>query len=306
MPGFFFDFGFLAFFPIFISSCGFGFIRTRALIRFLVACKSSVFAMDDFAPFESPKLLIDGAKTSIVNFRSACETFIESCNYDMIYSQDPNTKQKIVKLRFHNRLPALRYAAYGIVNDLRHSLDQAVCDAAVELGRPDSRGVYFPFGKTAKNLDDETAAKTKKVNADLVTFVRAFNAHYGGDDMLYALSSVAGPSKHQRILRMSLDSKGVVFGLGGQATSMTFRGGENQIGINKWNDLRNELEFCRFAEDTTGNIDARPVLQVVLGTGEPPLADPAPTALDALAGKVESIVLGIEAETARIKRNLGI
>jgi hypothetical protein len=36
LPGFFFGLVFFAFFPIFISSCGFGFIRTRALINSLV------------------------------------------------------------------------------------------------------------------------------------------------------------------------------------------------------------------------------------------------------------------------------
>jgi hypothetical protein len=257
--------------------------------------------MDDFAPFESPKLLLDGAKTSITNFKPACETFIESCTYDIVYNKDPNTEQRIVKLRFHHRLPPkLRYAASGIVNDLRHALDQAACDGAIALGRQDARGVYFPFGKTAKNLDDEVAAKCKKVHPMLVTFIRAFGSHYGGDDLLYSLSSIAGPNKHQRVLRMSLDSQGAVFGLSGQPWGMT-TSGNDQIGINKWNELRNELEFCRFGKAATGNIDVRPVLKVVLGAGEPPLSDPAPTVLDALASKVESIVLGMEAEVSRIR-----
>jgi len=93
--------------------------------------------MDDFAPFESPKLLLDGARTSITDFKPACEAFIQSCTYDIVYNQDPNTLEKIVRLRFHRRLsPKLRYAASGIVNDLRHALDRAICDGAVELGRP--------------------------------------------------------------------------------------------------------------------------------------------------------------------------
>lgn len=258
--------------------------------------------MDDFAPFESPKLLVDGAKTSFINFKSTYDTFIENCTYDIVYSTDPNTRQKVVKLRFQQRLsPQLRLSASRIVNDLRHAMDQAVCDGAISLGRRNGKGVYFPFGKTPKNLDDEVKERCKQVDPALITFIRGFNSHYGGDDLLYGLGSLAGPNKHQRILRMSFDSKAMVIGASGHPWAMRLSPGD-QIGINKWNDLRNELEFCRFGEQSSGNLDARPALQVVLGTGEPPFADPAPSVLEALASKVEGIVLGIEAETARILR----
>ena len=169
--------------------------------------------MDDFAPFESPKLLIDGAKTSILDFKSLYDPFIQSCTYDVVYSTDPNTRQKIVKLRFQQRLsPQLRLSASRIVNDMRHALDQAACDGAILLGRADGKGVYFPFGKTPKNLDDEVKERCKRVDPGLVTFIRTFNSHYGGDDLLYGLGSLAGPNKHQRILRMSLDSTAMVIG----------------------------------------------------------------------------------------------
>jgi hypothetical protein len=259
--------------------------------------------MDDLLPFESPKLLIDGAKTSIIDFKSVCEAFIQNCTYDILYHTDPKTEQQIVKLRFHHRVPPkMRVPGSRIVNDLRHALDQAVCDAAVLLGRPNANGVYFPFGRTPKNLDDEIATRCKKVHPDLVTFIRNFQSHYGGDDLLYALGSLAGPNKHQRILRISLGTGGTKIVAGERPWALTSGEGGFKIGVNKWNDLRNELEFAHFGKGTKGNIDARPVLQIVLGTGEPPLADPAPTVLDAMASKVEGIVLGIEAETARLKR----
>lgn len=110
-------------------------------------------ATDDLQPFESPKLLIDGAKTSIIDFKSACDAFIQNCTYDIIDHSDPNTGEKIVKLRFHHRIPPkMRVPASGIVNDLRHSLDQAVCDGAMLLGRPNAKGVYFPLVKRLKIL----------------------------------------------------------------------------------------------------------------------------------------------------------
>lgn len=256
--------------------------------------------MDDLESFESPKILISGAKTSIENFTSECSSFIDNCTYDIVRHIDPQTEQQVIKLRFHHRIPPkMRIAASHVVNDLRHALDHSVCEAAVLLGRANGKGVYFPFGRTQKNLDEQIAAHCKNVHTDLIIFIRTFKPHYGGDDLLYALSALAGQNKHQHILRISRGSKGFVIESKDYPWMLNPTAGTT-IGISKWNDLRNELEFIRFGKSVTGNIDARPVIQVVLGTGEAPLADPAPTVLNAFAGKVEGIVLGIEAETRRI------
>ena len=100
---------------------------------------------------------------------------------------------------------------------------------------------------------------------------------------------------------MSLDSKAIIFGTSGMSWGMTLSSGD-KIGINKWNDLRNELEFMRFGQGMQGQIEAAPVFQIVLGDGEPPLSGPAAATLNAMASKVETIVLCLEAETARIRR----
>jgi hypothetical protein len=252
--------------------------------------------MDDLASFESPKLLIESAKASIPQLESGCSTFIEGCRYEAIKYVDPKTREEVTKLRFQQRVPgALRVSASRILNDLRHALDQAVCDGAILLGRRNSKGVYFPFGRDASDLDRETTNRCKGVNPDLVVFIRKFEAHYGGDGMLYSLGSLAGPNKHQRILRISLGTGG--FSFRGEGLDIL---GPGAFGLTKWNDLRNELEFARMAEGGHFQADFTPTLQLVIGEGEAPLSGPAAASFSLLASKVESIVFGIEAETSRI------
>jgi hypothetical protein len=74
------------------------------------------------------------------------------------------------------------------------------------------------------------------------------------------------------------------------------------IGGNKWNDIRNELEFARIQLGGYINMNFTISLEIVLGVGEAPLGGPAPTVLGEFAGMCERIVLGIEAETSRILR----
>jgi hypothetical protein len=101
--------------------------------------------MDDFAPFESPKLLVDGAKVSIPGFEAGCNAFIQP--------------------------------------------------------------------------------------------------HHGGDDLLYALSRIAGPNKHQRVISMSLNHTGLQL----RTTSNAFipHADLRPLVLNRWNELHNELEFMR-------------------------------------------------------------
>jgi hypothetical protein len=256
--------------------------------------------MDDLEPFESPKLLVDGAKTSIPAFEAACNDFVASCTYDVIDYADPNTREKIKKLRFHQKTAPLRLIASRILNDLRHALDQAVSDGAVSLGRSHARGIHFPFGKSVDDYNREVKDRLKNVDADFVAHIRTFKAHYGGDDELYAFGSLSGPNKHQRILRISLDNTSLSIGPGPNGFRAT---GPLTIGGGKWNDLRNELEIMRASPGAVieGDLNFTPSLQIVIGIGEAPLSGSAVIVFADLASKIESIVFSLEAETARIK-----
>jgi hypothetical protein len=153
----------------------------------------------------------------------------------------------------------------------------------------------------------------KNVHIDLVAFIRKFDAHSGGDSLLYALGSLAGPNKHQRILGISISNNGLAVKVrpGGSGQIVTpfksVASGFEMTGpfviSGNWNELHNELEILRIGKDGNlqGNVEIAPVLEIVIGTGKAPLSGPAAAMFGDFARKVESIVLGIEAETARIR-----
>lgn len=255
--------------------------------------------VDDLALFESPRLLVDGAKVDIAQFETACKMFISSCGYDIHHHTDPNTREKVIKLRLRKRLqPALRVQAYRIVNDLRNALDQAACDAALASGVTDVSNIYFPFGKSATDVDNRIATKCVGMHADLHTFLRTFQPYLAGDRLLYELSRLANPNKHQRILRMSTSDSGTVWHSNERLSVKS----PFAIGINKWNELRNEIEWARVGVGGHIQGDFSVPFKVVLGEGVAPFADPAPTVLGTLAGKVERIVVGLEGKC----RHLGL
>jgi hypothetical protein len=252
--------------------------------------------MDDFAPFESPKLLVEDAKTSLSEFGRACDTFLENCTYDTIRYIDPKSREHVVKLRLHHRIPRkVQLPAHHILNDLRHALDQAMCDGAMALGRPNAKGVYFPAGKTPADFARQIADKCKRVDHRLVDFVEDLKAHEGGDELLYTLTKLAGPNKHRRIIRVSLNHTGLSL----LSTSNAYipHSDLRPLPFDRWNELRNELEFMRFGRGMQGQIDAIPTFRMVLGDGQGPLSESPQTVLNAMATKVENIIRGIEAET---------
>ncbi|MFZ3033235.1 MAG: hypothetical protein WA138_04415, partial [Parvibaculum sp.] len=72
------------------------------------------------------------------------------------------------------------------------------------------------------------------------------------------------------------------------------------VGINKWNDMRNELEFARIGQGGYVQMDFAIPLQIIVATAEAVAGHEALPLFNTLTGKVEGIVLGLEAETARI------
>jgi hypothetical protein len=113
--------------------------------------------MDDLQPFDSCKLLIVAAKKSISEFDAACKSFIDGCAYTIIDYLNPNTGEKIKKLRFKEKIPGtVRVEASRILNDLRHALDQAACDGAIQLGRSNARAFIFHSERTPAILTQKS------------------------------------------------------------------------------------------------------------------------------------------------------
>jgi hypothetical protein len=251
-------------------------------------------------PFESPKELLNGAKERIAELESLVETVSKACEYEIITHTDPKTREKVVKLRLKHRFPPkIRNLASSILKELRLALDQAFCESAVALGRKNAKGIYFPFGRDPENLKDEVKRKCVNVDQRLIDYCLTFKPHYGADSngVLWSMSSLAG-STHQTSIGAGYQDTTSFGEAIVQAT------GPLQIIINKWNDLHNELEVARLTPGSElhlkDNFTLR--LQIVFAGRSHALSyRPLVPSLYQLLGIVQGIVLGIEAETARIR-----
>jgi hypothetical protein len=251
-------------------------------------------------PFESPKELLNGAKERITDLEAACQAVCETRDYEIRTHIDPKTCEKVVRLRLKNRFPPkIRGLASNILKELRLSLDQAFCDAAIALGRSHAKGIYFPLARNPNDLEGEIRKKCVNVDRRIINYCLLFKPYYGGDSdgVLWSMSNLAG-STHQHIIGAGFQDTTSF------AEAVTHASGTKII-INKWNDLHNELEVARVSPGSLlqfkNNFTLR--LDIVFGGRSHSLSYcPIVRSLRHLQGIVMSIVLGLEAETYRILR----
>jgi hypothetical protein len=257
--------------------------------------------MDNLELFESPLLLIGAAKENFNRFAIACDTFVRNAKYDIFMEQVRD--EVVVKARLKNdKFPGhIRVIASSILNDMRHALDQAVCDGAIMLGATDAKNTYFPFAKDYADFNIQLKAKCKKVRPDLLEFIKNFKPYLGGDDFLWAFNRITGKNKHQRIFAISTNKTLYT------DDNLVFR--EGKIGSNLWNERKNELEVSRTKISNIGNHDNADLmkieftLEMVIGDAEVIGGHPAIEVLNDILNKTESIVLAIKAESERLISN---
>jgi hypothetical protein len=260
---------------------------------------ASTIGSGDADPFESPKLLLAGAREDIDKLKRECDIFTEQCRGVPFAEIDRQTGDKLVKVRITHKPPGrLRVTASNALNNLRHSLDQVVNAAAFELGSK-KRDNYFPFARDAGSIDEVIRSNCRNVPSDLIPLLKAFQPYGGGDDLLYSMSRLSGPNKHQIVLKLNVNLTHLLLGA---KTGFRLLQGPADIGVLRWDSSKQELDMVRIKPG--GRFDCERQIKlplfVTLGDSEPASREPAAAFLDALAGKVESIIMAIEAETTRL------
>lgn len=252
-------------------------------------------------PFESPKALIQGAKEDLANVEALIDAYRADATCAPIVHYDRQTAHKFIKLRIVNAPPPrIRYLVSGILNNLRHCLDQAANAAAVEL-RGGERNGYFPFAKDISDIDHIIKKNCKTFPAELTEYLISFKPYGGGDDLLYALSKVAGSNKHRITVEILPNLQGFTV----NDFIHRFRG-PGVLGMLGWDPDKRELTFARLESSisyVTTSIDDRTRLPFHMEVGGHPAfaGNQAAVLLNSLIAKVERILVGMEAETARLK-----
>jgi hypothetical protein len=252
-------------------------------------------------PFESPKLLIEGARDDILQFDAMCESFLNTAFGVIVTNVDPKTLEKVVKYRVEQKPPGrLRTLAGNALNAIRHSLDQAVNCATGVLGGK-AWDNYFPFAKDATTIDNVIKDNCKRVPASLIPILKGFKPYGGGDDLLYSLNRLVGPNKHQVVVRMDMRVPNPL-----PLHFITESKGPIVIQW-KWDGENGELEIARISAQGHIKCEAQTKLPLFVAIGGRKISrgEPATTLLNAYLAKAETIVSAIESVTYQLSTGRG-
>jgi len=249
--------------------------------------------IDDLAPFESPKLLIECAPENIDRLDKYCHEYFSGSPYEVVEKIDHMTKAKTCCFRFQKKLPSkIRTVSHSILNDLRHALDQAVCESVIVLGNKNAKETYFPFARDISDLPERMNKACKKVHPEIQEYLKNLRPYNDGDAILWSLSRHSGPNKHQRIIQI-----GITKGLEGYEivdSRYTF------IINPRWLDETNELEFAKIGYGGHLKFNYKFVFGIVFGDIEVIGGDCVLDTFRTYFSKVQEIVSEIELKTMRI------
>lgn len=261
-------------------------------------------------PFEGPKLILrEGVNQHISKFEAVERQFFNSKPHNRVADIEPETGDLIHKFRFHKMPPAaVRYTAYAAVNDLRNALDQGVVSAAQLLTEPKKaiEHAHFPFAESPNDLNGMLTTKWQyaDIPASLHSFLKSFepyptsDAYSGGNDILRALGKIANPNKHQIPITIHLKDTG-----GYTAKAVTITGAADFYNPT-WNAAKNEMSFARSPKDTKIEGDFDVPFYISFGEQAGFLTGyPVAGTLRHLLTVANSIILGLERETARLLGN---
>jgi hypothetical protein len=253
---------------------------------------------DTLPEFESPKWQIERAREHIQQLDTEINAFFASKPCARVVEHDPNTGDQIYKVRLTAKLPGrLRVILKDATSNLRDALDHAVYAAAVSLGVADPEKTGFPFANDALHLQGELGTwKFSHVPQSIHPILMSFKPYPGGNDLLVGLNRIRNPNTHRVIVPVGFATQSLA--ITGGAGLLT--GG--QIGYSRWHPATNEVEYMRLGAGSDFKHDVQITFDVAFGDVEFVRGKPVCPTLHEIMTEVNCIILGLEAETARIKR----
>jgi hypothetical protein len=211
---------------------------------------------------------------------------------DSIASTKSGYKFKIVLAR---PLPdGLAEIVGDAVTNLRDALDHCMSAAHFAAFGRSVKACYFPIAGSASEF--ENALKGRCKVTELYALLRTFQPYKGGNDVLWALSTIANRDKHNARLFNPMQTtaaiKASISGHGFQFLDQA-----------TWDGSKDEIVFLTAREDAQFYHDFQ--ISVFVSFYDIPVVDagPVPLVLDAMARIVEGALIAIEAETRRLFPN---
>jgi hypothetical protein len=245
-------------------------------------------------PFASSRQKIARAKEHLINLNREIQKFTLINPYARVIEPHPNKPgHEIHKIKMTQEIPVVIVDTIAdCVQNLRNSLDNAAYAVAVESGKVMPKNAAFPFARSVTEMAN-SLGRSKDLPKEIQSLFCGFQPYLGGDDILWTLNEICNGDKHKYVIPIGT-------GMIRMAAGIEVTGYFSMPDPHVWNRAKNEMELVTLGPNSKfkynfhfGFFVAFNDIQIV--DGEPVLA-----VLDQLCGRVERILVSIEAESKRL------
>jgi len=249
-----------------------------------------------FDPFYSAKLRIARAEEHLDDLEAKIDKYFGKNPYAIVRETDADEAYEILKVQFTERLPfRWRILATEIVEHLRASLDHATWACSyLKTGDPNTKFVSFPFGKTARDVDNGVRARAKHLPPEIQSLLKSFKPHKGGNDALCTLNDLCNTSKHALVAFVAGATAG--FEIQGFGLDRPIELFDPLI----WDHERNEIKFARVERGFDFKHNAKLRVFIALQHKEETSPVSAVAIFHAMILETTRVILKIEAECRRL------
>jgi hypothetical protein len=159
---------------------------------------------------ESPRLLgllvkTERAKKHINDLYSAIRTFCESDPYPVIIEDDPQTGDRVFRVRESRAVPAVISAMLGdAIHNLRSVLDYLAWQLVLANHDTPGNWTAYPIFESVEKYESHKAGKVKGMSDVAVEMIDATKPYQGGTDDLWRLHRLDNIDKHRLLITIGV------------------------------------------------------------------------------------------------------
>jgi hypothetical protein len=147
-------------------------------------------------PFHGPKLKLARAKQHAAELSAKVEEYIRRDPFVLFVERANDDGRYYLAGRWRGPVPDEFSVVFGdAVHNLRTALDILANDLVALCGAI-PKEVYFPFAKSADEIEGQIAKRMKGATSDIIDIVRNLKPYKGGDEILRALHDLDISDKH--------------------------------------------------------------------------------------------------------------
>ena len=246
-------------------------------------------------PFDSPKFLVQWAAHHLHKFNATEESFIASVPAAKVVEKNEGEEFFTHKIRLLAQIsPAPALLAFDILNALRSALDHAMYASVVALTGKEPTNSKFPFGDTEEKALTDVGRKGKNpCDPNIIQRALKFKPwRDNGNEPLWAINALRNIKNHQNLIDVQLYPSETIISDGyvkGFIWTTPYYDSEKR-----------ELIYMRTWErDHSTNINCG--VCFVFGAKSKLPGRSCRSIFDDMVRVTQEIVLGLEAETARLR-----